>query len=47
MMSQKPVLIYAHPDTGIVDYANEGQWACIVDKRSVELLSEAIFKNYN
>jgi hypothetical protein len=38
MMSEKPVLMYGSPITGIVDYAKTGQWAHIVDQQGVQKL---------
>jgi glycosyltransferase involved in cell wall biosynthesis len=42
MMSEKPVLIYGSPRTGIVNYATEESWACIVQEQNLEKLSQAL-----
>lgn len=44
MMSEKPVLIYASPITGIVHYAKETNWACIVEEQNVNNLAQALLK---
>lgn len=42
MMSEKPVLVYASPVTGIMDYAKEEEWACTVDEHDIEKLTLAL-----
>ena len=42
MMSEKPVLVYASPATGIVAYAEEEGWACIVREQGLDKLSKAL-----
>ena len=44
MMSEKPVLIYASPITGIVNYAKEDNWACIVDEKNINKLSLSLLE---
>jgi glycosyltransferase involved in cell wall biosynthesis len=42
MMSEKPVLVYSSPVTGVFDYAKTSGWAYVVDKQDVHLLARAI-----
>jgi glycosyltransferase involved in cell wall biosynthesis len=42
MMSEKPVLVYSSPVTGVFDYAKTAGWAYVVDKQEVHLLARAI-----
>jgi glycosyltransferase involved in cell wall biosynthesis len=42
MMSEKPVLIYGSPLTGIVDYAKSGKWAHIIDEQGVQKLTQGL-----
>jgi glycosyltransferase involved in cell wall biosynthesis len=42
MMSEKPILVYASPKTGIVHYAKEGGWAYIVDEHNPDKLVHAL-----
>lgn len=44
MMSKKPVLVYASPVTGIVNYAKDKEWACIVEEQDLTKLSLALLK---
>jgi glycosyltransferase involved in cell wall biosynthesis len=44
MMSEKPILVYASPITGIVEYAKDEEWACVVEEQSLNKLSQAILK---
>jgi len=42
MMSEKPILVYGSPLTGIVNYAKKDQWAYVVDQQNKELLAKAV-----
>lgn len=42
MFSQKPILVYAHRDTGIANYALESNWATVLTERSIHKLMELI-----
>ena len=42
MMSEKPILVYAPPITGIVDYAKDELWACIVEVQNINKLTFAL-----
>jgi glycosyltransferase involved in cell wall biosynthesis len=42
MMSETPVLIYASPVTGIVNYAKEDDWACLVQEQDLNKLTQAL-----
>ncbi|MEO8416837.1 MAG: hypothetical protein ABI472_24445 [Ginsengibacter sp.] len=44
MMSARPVLLYGSPITGIMKYAKEEEWACIVQEQNLTKLSEAVHK---
>lgn len=44
MMSERPVLIYGHPITGIMDYARRMNWGCRVDRQDRQLLKDALKK---
>lgn len=44
MFSQRPIIIYAHPDTGVSKYAQNNGWARVVAKRDVITLYEEIHK---
>lgn len=39
MMSERPVLLYASPITGVADYAKREGWAYVVDRKDVNLLA--------
>ena len=41
-MSERPVLIYAPPISGIVGYARETGWGCVVDRQEHNLLKSAL-----
>ncbi len=41
MFSGKPIVVYSHPVTGITRYAQEGQWAAVVDRQDPALLARA------
>lgn len=50
MLSQRPIIVYGHPDTGVVKYAKAEGWAKVVSKRDPLLLMneiEIIIKNDN
>jgi len=34
MMSERPILVYASPITGIVEYAKRDKWAFVVDEKA-------------
>lgn len=42
MMSEKPILIYASPITGIVNYAKDEGWGYLVQKQNLGSLAEAL-----
>lgn len=42
MMSEKPILVYASSDTGIVNYAQEEGWAYIVQEQNLHKLKFAL-----
>lgn len=47
MMSERPVLIYASPITGIVNYAKTQGWAHIIDEEDKNKLSNGVDKLLN
>jgi glycosyltransferase involved in cell wall biosynthesis len=42
MFSQRPIIVYAHPDTGIAKYVSTYRWGKLVNRRSSHMLAEAI-----
>jgi glycosyltransferase involved in cell wall biosynthesis len=42
MASGTPILVYAPPDTALVEYARNSGWACVVSRRSTSELAQAI-----
>jgi glycosyltransferase involved in cell wall biosynthesis len=42
MFSGKPIVVYSAFETGIAQYAQQEQWAVLVDQRNPEILSRAI-----
>ncbi len=42
MMSEKPVLVYASPITGIADYAKKEGWAYMVEEQNLDKLANAL-----
>jgi glycosyltransferase involved in cell wall biosynthesis len=44
MASGTPILVYAPHDTALAEYATEGQWACVVSRRSTSDLEQAILR---
>jgi len=44
MMSEKPVLVYASPATGIVNYALKEGWACVVQEQNLNILTHALYE---
>lgn len=42
MFSQRPILVYGHPQTGLVTYARSKRWARVVDIRNSDLLFAAL-----
>jgi len=47
MLSEKPILVYGSSINGIVSYAEEGGWACIVKEKSRIKLSQSILQLIN
>ena len=48
MFSEKPIIVYSSPITGIASYASEEQWAIVVDRRDPDVLAtilEKLFKD--
>jgi glycosyltransferase involved in cell wall biosynthesis len=44
MMSEKPVLLYGSPKTGIIDYAKTEKWGLVVEEQNIESLSIGLLK---
>jgi glycosyltransferase involved in cell wall biosynthesis len=42
MFSHRPILVYAHPSTGVSQYAEHHHWARLVTKRDIPTLRDAI-----
>ena len=42
MFSRRPILIYGPPWSGTIDYAKRFGWGIVVDKRSIDKLSEGL-----
>lgn len=42
MFSGKPIVVYSALETGIAQYAQQDQWAVLVDQRNPEILARAI-----
>ncbi|MBN1398750.1 MAG: hypothetical protein JXA06_12030 [Bacteroidetes bacterium] len=42
MFSRKPIIVYAHPSTGVCKYAEKYRWARLVTKRNIEMLRKSI-----
>lgn len=42
MFSQRPIVVYGHPDTGVVKYAMAYKWAYTVEKRDIQMLFKAV-----
>lgn len=42
MFSQRPIIVYAHANTGVARYAEEYGWAKVVNVRDISLLSNEI-----
>lgn len=42
MFSEKPIIVYAHENTGVAQYAMEYNWAKVITKRSTENLTNVI-----
>ena len=42
MMSEKPILVYAPPVTGIANYAQDEGWACVVQEQNLNKLADAL-----
>lgn len=43
MFSQKPIIVYAHKDTGVASYAIGYKWAKVVTERSTNELEQSLF----
>lgn len=44
MFSQRPIIVYAHPETGVSRYAQNNGWAEVVTKRDIKLLYNEIHR---
>ena len=44
MFSHRPIIVYAHPETGIANYAQEFGWGKLVTHRSAIEIAAAIRK---
>jgi len=44
MMSERPVLVYASPTTGIMKYANAEEWACTVEEQNLNKLAQGLLR---
>lgn len=42
MLSHRPIIVYGHPDTGVVKYARSEGWASVVSKQDLSLLMNEI-----
>lgn len=42
MFSRRPIVVYAHPDTGVARYASAYGWGLVVKERNAARLAEAI-----
>lgn len=42
MFSRRPIIVYAHPDTGVARYASACGWGLVVGEQDVALLAEAV-----
>jgi glycosyltransferase involved in cell wall biosynthesis len=42
MFSRRPIIVYAHPETGVSRYAEEYHWARTITKRDVGMLRDTI-----
>jgi hypothetical protein len=42
MFSRRPIIVYAHPDTGVAKYAESNQWGWVISEQNVELLCSTI-----
>lgn len=42
MFSQRPIIVYAHSDTGIAKYASTHHWARVVSRRDPQTLTQTI-----
>jgi glycosyltransferase involved in cell wall biosynthesis len=42
MFSRKPIIVYAHPSTGVCKYAEKYKWARLVTERNIETLRKTI-----
>lgn len=44
MFSQRPTIVYAHPNTGVYRYAQKNGWARVIAERNIDLLCTEIQK---
>ena len=44
MMSERPILVYASPTTGVMNYARDAGWGCIVQEQNLNKLADALLK---
>jgi glycosyltransferase involved in cell wall biosynthesis len=42
MFSRRPIIVYAHPDTGVAKYASMHRWGRVIAERDIQALSAAI-----
>jgi hypothetical protein len=42
MFSQRPIIVYGHPECGLVNYAKGEGWANIVEERNIDLLVNSL-----
>ena len=42
MFSQRPILVYGHPDCGLVNYAKHEGWAMVVGERNIDMLVDSL-----
>ena len=47
MFSQKPIIVYAHKDTGVASYAIGYKWAKVVTERSINELTQSLLEIRN
>jgi len=47
MFSQKPIIVYAHSDTGVSSYARDFKWAIVVTERSIIKLTQTLLEIRN
>lgn len=42
MFSGRPIVVYSHPRTGVARYAENAEWAAVVNRRDPQLLARAL-----